>query len=74
MGTFGEFFCNTVSAFSYLLPDTPYDLTLASLSNQLAKSVPFIGSSLILEMAQNISLILAMIVPYKIYKILPGKF
>ncbi|HBL11651.1 MAG TPA: hypothetical protein DD379_09625 [Cyanobacteria bacterium UBA11162] len=74
MGTFGQFFCNAVSAFSYILPDTPYELTLASLSNQLADVVPFVGSSLILEMAQNIVLVLGLVIPYKVYKVLPGKF
>lgn len=74
METFGEFFCNCVSAFSYILPDTPYELTLGYLSYKLADVIPFVGSTLILEMAQNITLVLGLIIPYKIYKILPGKF
>lgn len=74
MGTFGEFFCNVAKAFSSILPATPEDLKLASLANQLAGSVPFVGGQLILEAAQNISLVLYLVVPYKVYKIMGGKF
>jgi hypothetical protein len=74
MGTFGEFVCNAISAFSMILPTTPSDLTLASLSQQLAQQVPFVGQSIILESAQNVSLVLGLVAPYKIYKIIAGRF
>ena len=69
MGTFGEWVCNAISAFSMILPSTSPDLTLSSLAQQTAANVPFIGSQLILEAAQNASIILGFVVPYKIYKI-----
>jgi hypothetical protein len=74
MGTFGQFVCNCISAFSHILPRTPSGLTLASLSQQLANQVPFIGQSIILELAQDISLVLGLVAPYKLYKIIVGKF
>ena len=74
MGTFGEFACNCISAFSYILPSTPPDLTLASLSQQVADQVPFVGQSIILEAAQSVSLVLGLVAPYKIYKIIAGRF
>jgi hypothetical protein len=74
METFGRFVCNCISAFSYILPPTPSDLTLASLSQQLANQVPFVGQSIILESAQSVSLVLGLVAPYKIYKIIAGKF
>lgn len=74
MGTFGEFVCNCISAFSYILPSTHPDLTLAELSQTVAASVPFVGQSIILESAQDVSLVLGLVVPYKIYKIIAGRF
>lgn len=74
MLTFGQFFCNVVSALASVLPSTPPDLKLAVLAEQAANLVPFIGSQLILEVAQDISLVLSLVVPYKLYKILPSKF
>jgi len=72
--TFGQFVCNAISAFSRILPTTHPDLTLASLSEQIAANVPFVGQSIILESAQNVSLVLGLVIPYKIYKIIAGRF
>ncbi|EDX73135.1 hypothetical protein MC7420_4382 [Coleofasciculus chthonoplastes PCC 7420] len=74
MGTFGQFVCSCISAFSHILPPTPPDLTLASLSQQVVNQVPFVGQSIILEAAQSVSLVLGLVAPYKIYKIIAGRF
>ena len=72
--TFGQFVCNCISAFSKILPETNSSLTLAELSETVADSVPFVGSAIILESARDVFTVLSLVVPYKIYKIMAGRF
>lgn len=65
--------CAVSERVAFFLPSSPQGWTLPDLAYQLATSVPFVGSSLILIFTRDLLLTLTLVVGYKLLKILPIK-
>ena len=72
LSSMGYWVCGILNRVVAFLPESP--VTLADLANQLAESIPFIGSYLIYKSFTNLSTVLTLVVFYKIFVVLPGKF
>ncbi|MDJ0844936.1 MAG: hypothetical protein QNJ08_11935 [Crocosphaera sp.] len=72
LSSMGYWVCGILNRVVAFLPSSP--VTLADLSEQLAESIPFIGSYLIYKSFTNLSTVLSLVVFYKIFVVLPGKF
>ncbi len=72
LSSMGYWVCGILNRVVAFLPSSP--VTLADLADQLAESIPFIGSYLIYKTFTNISTVLGLVVFYKIFVVLPGKF
>ncbi|MGB5596711.1 MAG: hypothetical protein WBM32_21985 [Crocosphaera sp.] len=72
LSSLGFWVCGLVNRIVGFLPESP--VTLADLAEQLASSIPFVGSYLIYKSFTNFSTVLSLVVFYKIFVVLPGKF
>ncbi len=72
LSSMGYWVCGLLSRVIGFLPESP--VTLADLAEQLAASIPFVGSYLIYKTFTNLSTVLSLVVLYKIFVVLPGKF
>ncbi|MDJ0662867.1 MAG: hypothetical protein QNJ42_25770 [Crocosphaera sp.] len=72
LSSMGHWICGILNRVVAFLPSSP--VTLADLAGQLAESIPFIGSYLIYKSFTNLSTVLTLVVFYKIFVVLPGKF
>lgn len=72
LSSMGYWVCGILTRVITFLPSSP--VTLADLADQLAESIPFIGSYLIYKSFTNLSTVLTLVVFYKIFVVLPGKF
>ena len=72
LSSLGFWVCGLLTRVVGFLPESP--VTLANLAEQLASSIPFVGSYLIYKSFTNFSTVLTLVVFYKIFVVLPGKF
>ncbi|MDJ0510810.1 MAG: hypothetical protein QNJ64_16375 [Crocosphaera sp.] len=72
LSSMGFWVCGLLERVVAFLPESP--VTLAELADELAESVPFIGSYMIYKSFTNLSTVLSLVVFYKIFVVLPGKF
>lgn len=72
LSSLGHFTCSILTRVTGFLPESP--ITLADIADQLAETVPFVGSYLIYKAFANLATVLALVVLYKIFRVLPGKF
>ena len=69
---FGQWSCNIITRTIEIIPESP--VTLKSMSEDLGTNLPFLGGELIYLVLSDLSKALSIIIFWKLFKELPGKF
>lgn len=72
LNSLGGFLCGILETLAFLLPASP--VTMADLAVSIGGNLPFIGSAVIYYLFADIGQVLILVVAYKLFVILPGKF
>ena len=64
--------CNLIDRTTYFIPSSP--ITMGDLADQSGDSLPFVGGSLVYRVISDISKVVSVVVFWKIFKSIPGKF
>lgn len=72
LDSLGGFICGILETLFFLLPSSP--VTMADLAVSIGDNLPFIGSAVIYYLFADIGQVLILVVAYKLFVILPGKF
>ncbi len=64
--------CSLLSRTSDFVPSSP--VTMSGLSAQIGDSLPFVGGALVYAALYDIFRVLSVVVFWKIFKAIPGKF
>lgn len=72
LGDFGEWSCSILNRTIEIIPESP--VTLRSISEELGNNLPFLGGEMIYLVLSDLSRALSVIIFWKLFKEIPGKF
>ena len=70
--TFGEWSCDILYRITYVLPKTPSDMLLSTLSDKIGDNIEFIGKGIFYGVISDVRDVLLLIAGWKIFKALPN--
>lgn len=69
--SFGKWSCDIFYRITYILPKTPSDMLLSTLSNKIGDNIEFIGKGIFYGVISDVRDVLLLIAGWKIFKALP---
>ncbi|WP_107668952.1 hypothetical protein [Cyanothece sp. BG0011] len=72
LDSYTDWACNLIDRTTYFIPSSP--ITLGDLADQIGDSLPFVGGRLTYMVILDISRVISVVVFWKIFKSIPGKF
>ena len=70
--SFGKWSCDILYRITYILPKTPSDMLLSTLSNKIGQNIEFIGKGIFYAVISDVRDVLLLIAGWKIFKALPN--
>ena len=74
MPVYGDWVCEIWVRTTSWLPATPSQYWLGNIVYSAAENIPFIGAGIIYEVFNQLKLVLGLVVAWKLFKSLPGRF
>ena len=74
MPSYGEWVCDLWVRSTGWLPQTPQEYWISNLALRVGDNLPFIGRGIFNELLNQIKMVLAWVVTWKIFKSMAGRF